>query len=77
MRIASIDIFRALTMFFMIWVNDFWTLVEVPKWLSHASASEDYLGFSDIIFPFFFLSWALVFPLPLKTVWIRGTAETK
>ena len=52
-RIGSIDILRALTMFLMLWVNDFPTLSKVPKWLNHASYKEDYLGFSDIIFPLF------------------------
>ena len=51
MRFVSIDILRAITMVLMIWVNDFWTLTNVPKWLKHANAVEDYLGFSDIIFP--------------------------
>ena len=49
-RIGSIDILRAITMLLMIWVNDFFTLIDIPKWLEHASASEDYLGFSDVIF---------------------------
>jgi len=31
-RIASIDAFRALTMGLMIFVNDLWTLKEVPVW---------------------------------------------
>ena len=53
MRLASIDILRAITMVLMIWVNDFWTLTNIPKWLQHANATEDYLGFSDIIFPLF------------------------
>jgi len=52
-RLSSIDILRALTMFFMVFVNDLWTLFDVPKWLQHAKASEDYLGFSDIISPLF------------------------
>ena len=52
-RLASIDVLRAVTMLLMIWVNDFWTLIDIPKWLKHASASEDYLGFSDVIFPVF------------------------
>ncbi len=62
MRIASIDIFRALTMVFMIWVNDFWSLIKIPKWLQHASATEDYLGFSDIIFPLFLFIVGLSIP---------------
>lgn len=75
MRIASIDIFRALTMFFMIWVNDFWTLTEVPKWLSHASASEDYLGFSDIIFPLFLFIVGLSIPFAIKNRLDKGDSQ--
>lgn len=66
MRIAAIDILRALTMLLMIWVNDFWTLTEVPKWLEHASAKEDYLGLSDIVFPLFLFIVGLSIPHALK-----------
>ena len=48
-RIISIDVFRGVTMFLMLWVNDFWTLNSIPKWLKHAVSGEDYLGFSDLI----------------------------
>lgn len=66
MRIASIDVLRALTMLLMIWVNDFWTLTDIPKWLQHASASEDYMGFSDIIFPLFLFIVGLSIPLAIQ-----------
>ncbi len=65
-RIASIDILRALTMVLMIWVNDFWTLTGIPKWLKHANAIEDYLGFSDIIFPLFLFIVGLSIPLAIQ-----------
>jgi predicted acyltransferase len=73
-RIASIDILRALTMVLMIWVNDFWTLTNVPKWLKHASASEDYLGFSDIIFPLFLFIVGLSIPFAIKQRQIKGAS---
>lgn len=66
MRLASIDVFRALTMLLMIWVNDFWSLTGVPKWLQHASATEDYLGFSDVIFPLFLFIVGLSLPLAIE-----------
>ena len=66
MRIASIDILRALTMVFMIWVNDFWSLTGIPKWLEHANATEDYLGFSDIIFPLFLFIVGLSIPYAIE-----------
>lgn len=53
-------------MLFMIWVNDFWSLKEVPKWLQHAHATEDYLGFSDIIFPLFLFIVGLSIPLAIE-----------
>jgi len=66
MRIASIDILRALTMLLMIWVNDFWSLTEIPKWLQHATATEDYMGFSDIIFPLFLFIVGLSIPFAIQ-----------
>src|SRR5690606_13399767 len=72
MRLASIDILRAITMVLMIWVNDFWTLTEVPKWLEHASHGEDYLGFSDIIFPLFLFIVGLSIPFAIKSRWDKG-----
>ena len=53
-------------MLLMIWVNDFWTLSEVPKWLSHAAPYEDYLGFSDIIFPLFLFIVGLSIPFAIQ-----------
>ena len=77
MRIASIDILRALTMLLMIWVNDFWTLVDIPKWLEHASATEDYLGFSDIIFPLFLFIVGLSIPLAFQNRLDRNESKRK
>ena len=88
MRLNSIDILRALTMVLMIWVNDFWTLRGVPKWLTHASATEDYLGFSDVIFPLFLFIVGLSIPLAIqrrldkkdslsamaRNIWIRSAS---
>ena len=53
-------------MLLMIWVNDFWSLTGVPKWLEHATASEDYMGFSDIIFPLFLFIVGLSIPLAIE-----------
>lgn len=75
MRLASIDILRAITMVLMIWVNDFWTLTNVPKWLKHASASEDYLGFSDTIFPLFLFIVGLSIPLAIKNRIDKGKSK--
>lgn len=52
-RIASIDILRALTMVLMIFVNDFWSLKNIPDWLKHVERGVDGIGLSDIVFPAF------------------------
>lgn len=76
-RILSIDVFRGVTMLLMIWVNDFWTLHDVPKWLEHASATEDYLGFSDLIFPWFLFIVGLSIPFALNIRLKRGESQGK
>ena len=75
MRLASIDILRAITMVLMIWVNDFWTLTDIPKWLEHANATEDYLGFSDIIFPLFLFIVGLSIPFAIKNRLNKGDSK--
>jgi len=50
----------------MIWVNDFWTLKEIPKWLKHAGQGEDYLGFSDLIFPWFLFVMGMSIPFSIE-----------
>ncbi|WP_431121003.1 heparan-alpha-glucosaminide N-acetyltransferase domain-containing protein [Flagellimonas flava] len=76
MRLASIDILRAVTMVLMIWVNDFWTLSNVPKWLMHATGNEDYLGFSDVIFPLFLFIVGLSIPFAIRNRMDRGNSKS-
>ncbi|GAB3525391.1 DUF5009 domain-containing protein [Emticicia fontis] len=71
-RIASIDVFRALTMLLMIFVNDFWTLTGIPDWLQHSEAHVDFLGFSDIIFPCFLFIVGMSIPFATKARIAKG-----
>lgn len=59
-------------MVLMIWVNDFWTLNLIPKWLKHASTGEDYLGFSDLIFPWFLFVMGMSIPLSFENRISKG-----
>jgi predicted acyltransferase len=74
-RILSVDIFRAVTMLLMIFVNDFWTLHGVPRWLEHAAANEDWLGFSDTIFPAFLFIVGLSIPFAIGSRMSRGDSK--
>ena len=67
MRIKSIDIFRALTMFLMIFVNDLWTLTDIPGWLSHRAASYDGMGLADVVLPAFLFIVGLSIPYAIRS----------
>ena len=62
-------------MFLMIWVNDFWTLNSIPKWLKHATSGEDYLGFSDLIFPWFLFVMGMSIPFSFEDRLRKGEAD--
>src|SRR5690606_35721710 len=59
-------VFRAITMCLMIFVNDFWTLKNVLKWLLHTEMSEDGMGFSDVFFPVFLVIVGMSLPFALE-----------
>jgi heparan-alpha-glucosaminide N-acetyltransferase len=71
-RIFSIDIFRAITMLLMIFVNDLGSLTGVPKWLLHAGADQDFLGFSDIVFPCFLFIVGMSIPYAIRNRISKG-----
>ena len=74
-RIAAIDTFRALTMVMMIWVNDFWTLTNVPAWLGHAAMDEDRMGLSDWVFPGFLFIVGLSIPFAINARRKKGNSK--
>lgn len=76
-RIAAVDVFRALTMFLMLFVNDIPGLKNVPHWLMHARMDEDMMGFSDTIFPAFLFCMGMSVSLPYKTGTKRETTPCK
>ena len=71
-RVAAVDVFRALTMFLMLFVNDIPGLKEIPHWLLHAEMKEDMLGFSDTIFPAFLFCMGMAVPLAIENRYRKG-----
>lgn len=74
-RLPSIDILRALTMLLMIFVNDLWSLTNVPRWLLHTEANEDGMGLSDAVFPAFLFIVGLSIPHALKARLEKGASK--
>lgn len=76
-RIASIDIYRAITMLMMLWVNDFAGVANLPHWLHHAEAAEDMMGFSDLVFPSFLFCVGLSLPFAIENRFRKGDSIWK
>jgi heparan-alpha-glucosaminide N-acetyltransferase len=74
-RIASIDILRALTMVLMIFVNDLWSLKNVPEWLGHMPAKFDGMGLADIVFPMFLFIVGLSIPHAIRAREKKGQTD--
>jgi predicted acyltransferase len=74
-RLASIDVFRALTMLLMIFVNDLWTLKNIPQWLEHTRANEDGMGLADTVFPAFLFIVGLSIPFAIGNRWSKGASQ--
>lgn len=74
-RLASIDVFRALTMFLMIFVNDLWTLKGIPAWLEHTRAQEDGMGLADTVFPAFLFIVGLSIPFAIGSRLAKGQSK--
>jgi heparan-alpha-glucosaminide N-acetyltransferase len=77
LRISSIDILRALTMVLMIFVNDLWSLNNIPGWLEHTAAAEDGMGLADVVFPAFLFIVGMSVPLAINNRRSKGDDNRK
>ncbi|MES2891438.1 MAG: DUF5009 domain-containing protein [Bacteroidota bacterium] len=71
-RLRSIDVFRAITMLFMIFVNDVSSVTGIPAWIDHVKADEDGLGFADTVFPAFLFIVGLSLPIAIGSRYDKG-----
>jgi hypothetical protein len=71
-RNAAIDLLRALTMFTMIFVNDFWKIHDVPHWMEHSRWGEDFMGLADVVFPCFLFAVGMSIPYAIERRYAKG-----
>lgn len=71
-RNQAIDMLRALTMFTMIFVNDFWKIHDVPHVLEHAAFGEDFMGLADMVFPCFLFAVGMSIPYAIERRYAKG-----
>lgn len=65
-RVASIDIFRGLTMLVMIFVNQLGEMRGLPWWTYHMPASANGMTYVDVVFPFFLFIVGMSAPLAIR-----------
>ncbi|MEO7962209.1 MAG: DUF5009 domain-containing protein [Ginsengibacter sp.] len=74
-RVASIDIVRALTMVLMIFVNDLGSLKNIPLWLEHVEPGIDGIGLADVVFPAFLFIVGLSLPFAVDNRRKKGDTQ--
>lgn len=61
----------------MVFVNDLWTLKDIPQWLGHTSANTDGMGLADVVFPAFLFVMGMSIPFAIKNRLNRGHSKLK
>ena len=74
-RVTAIDLVRALTMVLMIFVNDLWSLQNIPVWLEHVERGVDGIGLADIVFPAFLFIVGLSMPYAIDARRKKGDTQ--
>lgn len=65
-RIYSIDVFRGLTIFTMVFVNDVAGVKGIPQWMKHMPADADAMTFVDLVFPAFLFIVGMAIPFAVN-----------
>ena len=73
-RVASIDVFRGLTIFVMVFVNELARHEGIPAWMKHAPSEQDWMSFVDVVFPAFLFIVGMSIPLALGKRMERGAS---
>jgi predicted acyltransferase len=76
-RVSAIDLLRALTMVLMIFVNDLWSLKDIPAWLEHAPRGVDGIGLADVVFPAFLFIVGMSLPFAIDSRRAKGDSDVQ
>lgn len=71
-RILSIDIFRGLTIFLMVFVNELAGVSNIPDWMKHVPTGEDGMTFVDVVFPAFLFIVGMAIPFAVLSREVKG-----
>lgn len=65
-RILSIDIFRGLTIFLMVFVNELAAVANIPAWMKHVPTEVNGMSFVDVVFPAFLFIVGMSIPFAVE-----------
>lgn len=65
-RVLSIDVFRGITIFVMVFVNELSGIDDIPWWMKHLPASTDGMTFVDLVFPAFLFIVGMSVPFAVQ-----------
>lgn len=71
-RILSVDIFRGLTIFLMVFVNELAGVSDIPLWMKHVPAGVDGMTFVDVVFPAFLFIVGMAIPFAVENREAKG-----
>ena len=74
-RVGAIDLLRALTMVLMIFVNDLWSLKDIPAWFEHVPRGVDGMGLADVVFPAFLFIVGMSLPFAIDSRRAKGDSD--
>src|SRR5262245_13471333 len=74
-RVHSIDVFRGLTIYIMLFVNDVSGVKGLPAWMKHMPDGADGMTFVDVVFPAFLFIVGLAVPFAFARRISRGESN--
>jgi heparan-alpha-glucosaminide N-acetyltransferase len=74
-RVASVDIFRGMTILVMIFVNDLSEVKGLPWWTYHMPGHANAMTYVDMVFPFFLFIVGISLPLSVRHRLSKGDSS--
>jgi hypothetical protein len=71
-RVLSIDVFRGIIIFTMVFVNELAGIADVPQWMKHLPANVDGMTFVDLVFPAFLFIVGMSIPFAIQARTNKG-----
>lgn len=65
-RVLSIDVFRGIIIFTMVFVNELAGVADIPLWMKHLPADIDGMTFVDLVFPAFLFIVGMSIPFAVQ-----------